>query len=711
MVLALALGLGTLLIGSASGSGNVKPGTLTTGSAYSPALGESISYEIYLPNGYDTSQARYPTLYLLHGRGDSMQAWTQEKDDLDTLIASGAIPPTIVVMPDAPWADRGSWYVDSQYTGSDYPGRPVETALTHDLVSAIDGSYRTVTDRAARAVGGYSMGGYGAIRYVLAHADVFSAALVLSPAVYTPLPPSDSSARDYGAFGQGTSKFVDSVYQSLNYPALLGDTSPDLPVHMFIAVGDDEYVNPDPVDAEHDLDFESAKLYNVAKRAPGVTAEFRELNGGHDWDVWRPGFVEGVQDLFHHLSATAPIQLTGSLIGTAGDDRAGGVAADSNGTTVGLAAGGSIGGQPFAGGLDGVVIRRDAQGATQWVREFGTGTTERIYGTVTGSGGETYVAGYTHGDLDGSHAGNAADDAFVAKVAPDGALTWVKQFGDPSAADRAYALVANPAGGVYVAGYTKGSLGGATNAGDKDAWVAALSATGDQRWIRQIGGVGEDKALAVTTVGGGVYAAGVAGAAMPGNLSAGDYDGWVARLDDTGAVAWLREVGTAAFDQVTGIAAAANGDVIAVGDTAGSLDGANAGGHDAYAIRVTPSGKVSWTRQVGTSADDRAADVAVQPDGTADVAIFTNGAFAAPAGDVDVAVVRLSDKGKELSATQFGTPRADGGDPFAEENLYLSGGTGLWLTGLTYGSLAGQSNQGQGDVFVTQLDPATGNPQ
>jgi enterochelin esterase-like enzyme len=700
-----------LIAGSASGSGNTKPGTITQGSAFSPALGENVSYEIYLPNGYDMSQARYPTLYLLHGRGDTMQAWTQEKADLDGLIASGAIPPTIVVMPDAPWSGRGSWYVDSQYTGSDYPGRPVETALTHDLVNAIDAAYRTVPDRAARAIGGYSMGGFGAIRYVLAHPDVFSAGLVLSPAVYTPLPPSDSSTRDYGAFGTGTTKFDDAVYQSLNYPALLPSVTPNLPVHFFIAVGDDEYVNPDPADAEHDLDFESAKFYNVVKRVPGVTAEFRELNGGHDWDVWQPGFVAGIQDLFHHLSATAPTKLTGTLFGTAGDDRAGGVAADASGTTTtGFAAAASFDGQPYAGGLDAVVVRRDAQGATQWVTEFGTSAVERLYGTVRGSQGETYVAGYTHGNLDGQHPSTTTDDAFVARLGPDGTIAWITQFGDPGAADRAYALAANPAGGVYVGGYTKGSLGGVTNAGDKDGWVAAMSAGGQLRWVSQLGGVGEDKTLAVTAVGGGVAAAGVAGAGMPGGTALGGRDGWVARFDDAGTEGWLREVGTADNDQLAGISATPDGDIVAVGDSVGSFSGSSAGGHDAIALRVTASGRTAWSTQLGTAADDRAADVAVQADGSSDVAVFTDGAFAAPAGDVDIAVLRLSDKGKELSAAQFGTARADGGDPFAEENMYLGSGNGLWLTGLTYGSLPGQPNQGSGDVFVTQLDPQTGAP-
>ena len=56
-------------------------------------------------------------LYLLHGRGDSMSAWTQMKSTLDELIAAEEIPPTIAIMPDAPWSSRASYYVDSAYKG------------------------------------------------------------------------------------------------------------------------------------------------------------------------------------------------------------------------------------------------------------------------------------------------------------------------------------------------------------------------------------------------------------------------------------------------------------------------------------------------------------------------------------------------------------------------------------------------------------------
>ena len=278
---------------SAGSAVGAQTGTITTATFRSATLGEDISYNVYLPAGYASTAKHYPVLYLLHGRGDSMSAWTQMKGELDQLIADGAIPATIAIMPDAPWSSRASYYVDSAYSGSD-PGRPVETAFTTDLINHVDATYRTIASRDGRIIGGYSMGGYGAIRYSIAHPDLFAASIVLSPAVYNPVPPADSSARTFGAFGQGGALFVDAIYRKLDYPAELPRFSAkNLPSHMFIAVGDDEYQNPNFADYIHDLDFESHVLYKWAEHTPNLSSELRVLNGGHDWDVWGPAFNEG----------------------------------------------------------------------------------------------------------------------------------------------------------------------------------------------------------------------------------------------------------------------------------------------------------------------------------------------------------------------------------------------------------------------------------
>ncbi|MEV5891986.1 alpha/beta hydrolase-fold protein [Nonomuraea fuscirosea] len=665
-------------------------GRITTGSAPSPALGEDIAYNVYLPARYDRTKDRHPVLYLLHGRGDTMQAWTRVKTTLDDMIRTKRIPPVIAVIPDAPWNERGNWYVDSRYTGEDLPGRPVETALTRDLVAHVDATYRTAPIRQARLVGGYSMGGAGALRFALAHQDLFGAAAVLSPAVYAPLPPSDSSARDYGAFGDGAAKFSEEVYRELNYPSLLPGLDEDLPVRLFVAVGDDEYANPDPADAHHDLDFESAALYNAARRSPAISAQLRVMDGGHDWTVWTPAFEQAMAELGPGLSVTPPTGLPAPLHGTPAADWAGGVAAHADGSlTVGYAAGGPVEGQPHAGRLDAVLTRTGG-----WTRQFGTAADERLYGVAALPDGGVLAAGYTKGDLDGRHPGNGADDAFVVRLDAAGMVRWLTQFGDPAAADRLYALSAAPDGGAYVAGYTKGSLDG-PNAGDKDAVVARLTPDGALSWIRQYGGPGEDKASGIAAGAAAVQVTGSASAALPGTTALGGLDGWIAAYTTDGARQWATTAGGPQDDRLNAVTVTTAGLAVATGLSAG----------DALTVAYTGKGARRWQHVLATPQADEGAAVTPLPGGEVRVVGYTRGRVGVQAGGADVLVLRLDAKGAQRAATQLGTARDDAVDPFAEPDLYATTTPSgqVAVTGLTYGTPVGGTAPGNGDVFLAIL--------
>jgi S-formylglutathione hydrolase FrmB len=142
------------------------------------------------------------------------------------------------------------------------------------------------------------MGAYGAIRYSMAYPEMFKGALVLSPAVYFPLPPMGSSTREFGAFGKGDNLFDEEIYESLNYPAMTDSLiATGLPLKFFIAVGDDEWRNPNYEDRLHDIDMEAHMFHNHVVRIANVSAELRIYDGGHDWIVWRPGFIEGMRYL------------------------------------------------------------------------------------------------------------------------------------------------------------------------------------------------------------------------------------------------------------------------------------------------------------------------------------------------------------------------------------------------------------------------------
>lgn len=73
-------------------------------------LGKKVSYSIYLPSDYNTSQRTYPVLYLLHGYSDNETNWIhsgQMKSIADQAIAIQEAVPMIIIMPDA-W---DTWYV------------------------------------------------------------------------------------------------------------------------------------------------------------------------------------------------------------------------------------------------------------------------------------------------------------------------------------------------------------------------------------------------------------------------------------------------------------------------------------------------------------------------------------------------------------------------------------------------------------------------
>jgi enterochelin esterase-like enzyme len=675
-------------------------GSITQAEFDSETLGRAYQYNIYLPPGYDASSEIYPVIYLLHGRGDSMAGWLNAKPDLDAMIADGSIPPMIAVMPDMPASDRAGYYVDSQYTGSAAPAaEAIETAFFNDLIPHIDSTYRTSPGREARLVGGYSMGGYGALRYALAHPEMFLGALVLSPAVYIPFPPVDSSTREFGAFGLGDSLFDDDTYTALNYPALLPQFRQSaLGLSMFIAVGDDEWKNERPEDALHDLDMEAHMVFNQVARVPSIRSEFRVYDGGHDWDVWRRGFVEGLQFLSGAISIVGvgdaggeatPILPLDNTVGSDGQDFAGGISRGQDGSTyIALGAGGSVNGETHVGEMDIAVVKRGADGSLMWTRQFGTAANDRPYGLVVDAQGDVIVAGYTAGDLDGAHPDASGDDAFVVKLNPDGEILWALQFGDAAEADRAYGLALGDNGMIYVTGYTKGVLGG-DHIGDKDIIIVAVTADGTLSWADQFGGTGEDKGYAVAVGGENIYTAGVLA------TDTGGLDAHLSAYNVGGEYLWTEIIGTPDWDEGQGVAVGPDGTIYMTGFVAGALEGHEFfGDKDIFTAAFSSESELLWSQQFGTAGNDKGAAIAVDDVPVIKVVGFSDqGIGGTTLGGFDVLSLTYWANGEYGSGGQLGSEGDDGADEYAEKNLYVTfAGHSLLMTGVS-----------GGDVFIFEI--------
>lgn len=125
--------------------------------------------EVYLPAGYDGSDARYPVVYF-HEGNNALEAGAM-KNALDNLIGSRVAPLIAVfVLPpeENPRADLGQ--IDSYMT-----------MLVDELVPAIDDKYRTNASAGARAMFGVGNGAAGALYGAFKHPDRFGRVAAQSP--------------------------------------------------------------------------------------------------------------------------------------------------------------------------------------------------------------------------------------------------------------------------------------------------------------------------------------------------------------------------------------------------------------------------------------------------------------------------------------------------------------------------------------------------
>jgi S-formylglutathione hydrolase FrmB len=137
---------------------------------YSNVFGEIRNFRVFLPPGYfENPQKRYPVIYFYHGWSqryfgsgpDSYNHFEKGSDNNGDNIANFvADHEVIVVKPDGYNRSPGE-----EYYLRPYNVLPVETFRQYpiyfpELVTYIDGCYRTVADRNHRAISGLSMGGF-----------------------------------------------------------------------------------------------------------------------------------------------------------------------------------------------------------------------------------------------------------------------------------------------------------------------------------------------------------------------------------------------------------------------------------------------------------------------------------------------------------------------------------------------------------------------
>ncbi len=237
--------------------------TLTGLSVESRLLGRRIPYTLHRPDG--AGDGPFPVFYLLHGHGGGERDWLGVGGLEQAIAKDPDLAPMLVVMP----GFGNSWYVDSKAFG------PVEQAFFREFLPEVESRWHG--DPGRRAIGGLSMGGFGALHLSLRRPGSFTAVAALSPAILTPdAPVGPLQLRFFGkAFG---SPFDRSRFEAAN-PFELLRALPEgtrLPAFYLMSGDDDEF----------GLEIGTIRFY-LALRSLGVRPELRIRDGGHRWPLWR----------------------------------------------------------------------------------------------------------------------------------------------------------------------------------------------------------------------------------------------------------------------------------------------------------------------------------------------------------------------------------------------------------------------------------------
>ena len=161
---------------------------------------------------------------------------------------------------------------------------------------------------------------------------------------------------------------------------------------------------------------------------------------------------------------------------------------------------------------------------------------------------------------------------------------------------------------------------------------------------------------------------------------------------------WTKQLGTSSDDIGRGVTTDPSGNIYMTGFTKGGLDGnTNSGRKDIFLVKYNSSGTKQWTKQLGTSYEDRGNGVTTDSSGNIYVIGVTGGIFS---GGYDIFLVKFNSSGTKQWTKQFGTSSMDEGTGVTTDssgNIYVTGSTYL-------GGLDGNTSSGSYDIFLVKYN-------
>jgi len=186
------------------------------------------------------------------------------------------------------------------------------------------------------------------------------------------------------------------------------------------------------------------------------------------------------------------------------------------------ATGGSLQGTTV-GFTDAFIMKYDSAGNQLWHQILGGDYSDGAQGIAVDSAGNAYIAGYFQPGL------GKPENSFVAKYRSDGALQWATPYDYSLTKDRANDIAIDTNDNIYVTGQTFNTIEG-LQGGDDDVFLFRIDRDGNWLGDHVLAALGTDRpGKVVTDVSGNVYVAGYTEGIF-GDASEGYNDGFVIKF-------------------------------------------------------------------------------------------------------------------------------------------------------------------------------------
>ena len=373
------------------------------------------------------------------------------------------------------------------------------------------------------------------------------------------------------------------------------------------------------------------------------------------------------------------------------------------------------------GGIDFWVIKLLEDGEIDWQNTIGGSGDEYLYSIDQTTDGGLIVCGYSNSGISGdkTEPSQGTYDYWVVKLDINGTVEWQNTIGGNSD-DIPKFIIQTSDGGYFVGGNSNSGISGdkteaAIGIGSlPDYWVLKLDNAGNIEWQNTIGGVGSDYLNSIEqTSDGGYILGGYSNSGVSGDkteASAGNYDYWVVKLNNTGIIEWQNTIGGSLIDILFSINQTSNGGYLLAGYSTSGISGDKTemtlGPTDYWILHLNGIGVIEWQNTIGGNGSDLALSAIETIDGGFAVVGYSDSGISGDKTDAGFGLsdywgVKLNSIGSVEGQFTLGGSEYDYGQAIAQ-----TADEGYLIGGFSSSGISGnktEASAGLNDIWVIKL--------